>query len=926
MSDAKTDDSVELEELDLAAVAGLPTRSAEGEQVDAYTNWVDKHALTESDAQYMAERMMLQWHVRPSFHALVVLTRGEEEALADTLDSLSVQFYKDWGLSILSAEAPPPGWQHLPNVEWLQSGGSALEAVNAVVMQSGADWFVRLEAGVRLAPEALFSWVDHLNLHPSWRLIYSDEDSIDAAGNRCDPLFKPDFNLGLLRSMPYLGDVLPVEGGILRTLGGFSGPEGALSYDLALRVLDVAGADAIGHVSKVLVHRPRRFTRARDPLVVASARCEALASHLARCGVQATVGAGVLPDTFCVEYPTKGSPRASIVVVERPAGSAVAESVGSILQRTTYPDFEVVVVRGAATPDLPPDPRVRTVMGVGGTLAQRCNAGAAVASGEFLVFLDNEGQVAHEDWLTRLVANGQQPGVGVVGGRIVDASQRVVHAGFILGLHGTVGSPARGEPLGAPGYMSRLQVAQDVGAVSGACLLIRGALFESLGGLDDVHFPELFPDVDLCLRAAERGFRTVWTPFVTLVGEPRRLAVDSAGAAAERESLYGRWLPHLAADPAHNRHLSLTDPGVVVETEVDPTWEAPFRPRPRVLAFPLDAGACGHYRVWGPLKALDSGARAQCSLLPIHGMQSTQTRVPNLPELLRADPDTLLVQHGYFDLFLDWLKRYRAHSRALIVFGQDDNLFDVPEKNSLKKRLIGDLERRMAEALRHCDRLIVTTEPLVDVYRRLIDDVRVVPNHLDGARWGGLQSLRRVGRKPRVGWAGAMQHLGDLDWLEPVVRRLSREVEWVFMGMCPENLRSYVAEFHDPVPFDCYPAKLATLDLDLAIAPLEIHRFNEGKSDLRILEYGALGWPVVATDIYPYQGKPVTCLSNDPGRWIAAIRERVNDLDALAAEGDRLRDWVLGTRTVERNLDTWMQALFGDEVLRTSRPSPALAA
>ena len=77
---------------------------------------------------------------------------------------------------------------------------------------------------------------------------------------------------------------------------------------------------------------------------------------------------------------------------------------------------------------------------------------------------------------------------------------------------------------------------------------------------------------------------------------------------------------------------------------------------------------------------------------------------------------------------------------------------------------------------------------------------------------------------------------------------------------------------------------------------------------------------------HPYQGKPVTCLQNDPGRWIAAIRERVNDLDALAAEGDRLRDWVLGTRTIERNLDAWMQALFSDEVLRASRPPPALAA
>jgi glycosyltransferase involved in cell wall biosynthesis len=214
----------------------------------------------------------------------------------------------------------------------------------------------------------------------------------------------------------------------------------------------------------------------------------------------------------------------------------------------------------------------------------------------------------------------------------------------------------------------------------------------------------------------------------------------------------------------------------------------------------------------------------------------------------------------------------------------------------------------------------------MDVYRQFIDDIVVVPNNLDGTRWLGLRSLRRVGRKPRVGWAGALQHLGDLDWLEPAVRQLSREVEWVFMGMCPDGLRPYVHEFHEPVAFDDYPRKLASLDLDLAIAPLEMHVFNEGKSDLRLLEYGALGWPVIASDIYPYQNKPVVCLPNDPARWIAAIRERVNDLDALAVEGDRLRDWVHANRLLENNLDAWMNALFSSEVLAGFRAPCALAA
>jgi len=139
-------------------------------------------------------------------------------------------------------------------------------------------------------------------------------------------------------------------------------------------------------------------------------------------------------------------------------------------------------------------------------------------------------------------------------------------------------------------------------------------------------------------------------------------------------------------------------------------------------------------------------------------------------------------------------------------------------------------------------------------------------------------------------------------------------------------LRPYVAEFHAPVPFSRYPDKLASLHLDLAIAPLEIHPFNECKSDLRILEYGALGWPVVATDIHPYRGKPVTLLPNDPARWIAAIRERVHDLDALADEGENLKAWVLRYRLIDDHAGDWFQALVDDASLRRLSATPGMAA
>jgi glycosyltransferase involved in cell wall biosynthesis len=145
--------------------------------------------------------------------------------------------------------------------------------------------------------------------------------------------------------------------------------------------------------------------------------------------------------------------------------------------------------------------------------------------------------------------------------------------------------------------------------------------------------------------------------------------------------------------------------------------------------------------------------------------------------------------------------------------------------------------------------------------------------------------------------------------LYDVVRAMADEVDWVFLGMCPGAIRPHVAEFHTGVAFDRYPDKLASLALDVALAPLEHHRFNECKSNLRILEYGALGWPVLASDIAPYRGAPVSCLPNKPQAWVEAIRARIHDREAARQDGERLRAWVHAHWMLEDHLDEWLRAL-----------------
>ena len=145
-----------------------------------------------------------------------------------------------------------------------------------------------------------------------------------------------------------------------------------------------------------------------------------------------------------------------------------------------------------------------------------------------------------------------------------------------------------------------------------------------------------------------------------------------------------------------------------------------------------------------------------------------------------------------------------------------------------------------------------------------------------------------------------------------MVKALAGEVDWVFFGMCPEHMRKYVHEFHGPTSFEKYPKRLANLDLDLALAPLEYNLFNDCKSNLRLLEYGACGFPVVCSDALPYRcDLPVTRVKNRYKDWVDAIRMHTNDLDATAAAGDALRaavlkDWMLEGEHLEHWLKAWL--------------------
>lgn len=915
----------------VASAAETGKLEPEVEETD-YARWLNKHAMTEIDAQLLAERMMLKWRVRPVMHLIMPLAQGEEALLADTLDSLGQQMYTQWRLTVVAGSpAPDPVFGSVETLRWVQYTGDTplQEAIDHAVGELGGDWVALVEPGIRLAPQALLVAADYINLRPQWRLIYADEDSVDQAGMRGAPQFKPDFNLEMLRATYYLGSTCWVERRALLDAGGYGGFEGAENHDLALRLLDRFGAGVFGHVADVLVHRPAghggRFREEAGRLAVEA--------HLLRNELRAEVGHGYAANSYRVVYQHPETPMVTIVVPTRDKLEYFRPCVEAVLGKTAYPHYEILIVDNQSEdPDL-----ADFVAGLesrfGGKIRTMrydhpfnrsaiANLAVSQARGDYVLFLDNDTQIVQEQWLDRMMAHAQRTDVAVVGACLVyPETNRMQSVGQVLGLAGAAGNLFDGQlSLGDPGNPVLAQVDHDCSAVAGACMLVRKSVFQELGGMDEGACRLYFNEVDFCLRVAERGYRIVWTPYTVVVHHgsatlKQALAMPLKGAelAAAREegraALLERWLPRLARDPAYNRQLSLAVSDARVESDVVVNWDVSFHDRPRILGVPLSGGS-GAYRVIAPLGALSHAGL--CHTTVVEARKMFETRVLNPVELARAAPDSLLLHVPVDDKQLAALRDFKRFSPGVFrLFTMDDRITDTPAKNPYSKHAHKDARFRLRKALADSDRLIVTTQPLADLCADMIGDIRIVPNRLKRAKWTGFKPLRRQGDKPRVGWAGAQQHLGDLELVFDVIRQTADEVDWIFFGMCPAEILPYVKESHGFVlDFAAYPAKLASLNLDLAVAPLESNLFNEAKSNLRLLEYGAMGWPVVCSDIYPYRDAPVKRVPNEPKAWAEAIRERIHDLDAAEQEGDALRCWVLQHYILEDHLSEWRSALL----------------
>ncbi len=499
----------------------------------------------------------------PRFSILMETSDPRLRQLREAVASVQAQAYACWELCICVNGASDPGLPeyldsvvrpetHIRVVRLPHRVDAALALNRAAALTTG-EYLAVLDQQDCLAPAALH-W---LATGAPADLIYSDEDHLDPAGARVDPIFKPDWSPDLLLSGMYIGRIMAVSRTAWERSGGFRPGFGSMrDYDLAVRVTD--GPAAVRHIPRVLYHSRSATVSAERIAGVAGRQC--LADAVQRRGLAAEVETGSSPAPFRLRWQSNRTKLVSVIMCSR-SPDLLERCLTALEERTTYPRREIVVVQhlqgetSALQAVIDRHSAKRMTYSGAFDFSRMNNLGAQMARGEILLFLNDDTEPLEPTWLDRLVAQVERDDIGIAGARLLYPSGTLQHAAVAVGIAGGCGHIGR-NMRHAPPQWPWLEMSRDVSAVTGACLAIRAPLFHELSGFSEA-FPVNYNDIDLCLRAREAGYRVIYEAAAVLRHYECQSRRHGVVTPEERARWHSRWAEIIeAGDPFYNPNLT----------------------------------------------------------------------------------------------------------------------------------------------------------------------------------------------------------------------------------------------------------------------------------------------------------------------------------------------------------------------------------
>ena len=558
----------------------------EWETAGDYARWIRCYDRLEREDVQRIREQIAKFQYLPMISVLLPVYNSNLRWLRRAILSVQKQLYPRWELCVVDdASTDRKLWPFLqrcarrdPRIKVIRrtENGHISAASNDALRLANGDFVALLDHDDELAPTALYFVALALNKNCDLRLLYSDEDKLDAQNRRSEPYFKSDWNPELFLAQNFISHLSVYRTDLIRRLGGFRiGFEGSQDYDLALRCIEQIRPKEIEHLPWVLYH-----WRAGDQSTASSATAKPYAQEAARRAVQEhlerTGIAGTVVPSHGVYLQTKYAlpiehPLVSIIIPTRDQVSAVRKCLHSVFHKTDYRTYEVIVLDNEShkaetlefLAELRKYDRVQ-VERIEGTFnySRLNNRGVELSRGSFIALLNNDVEVINDDWLSEMVNRAMQPKVAMVGARLWYPNGTIQHGGVILGAGGIAGHAHVGLRRGEPGYFARAHLAQNLSAVTAACALVRREVYLQLGGFDE-NLAVTFNDIDFCLRLREAGYRIVWTPHAELIHhESASRGVDDSTPKqvrflAEVDYMNSKWGEMLQRDPFYNPNLSL---------------------------------------------------------------------------------------------------------------------------------------------------------------------------------------------------------------------------------------------------------------------------------------------------------------------------------------------------------------------------------
>ncbi|HEX2616536.1 MAG TPA: glycosyltransferase [Flavobacteriales bacterium] len=552
---------------------------------DPYERWMATHFARPADLAAYREDVAF-FAFKPLVSVVMPVYDPPVALLDAAIRSVVDQSYPHWELCIADDNSSDASvrealtrWMKADErikVVFRPENGHISKASNSALELAQGEFTALMDHDDLLAPDALHHVVKALNRDRALDLVYTDEDKIDEQGRHSEPHFKPQWCPDHLLSRNYFGHLVVLRTAILKDIGGFrAGFEGSQDYDLLLRFTE--RSQRIARVPRVLYHwRIHSASAARSEEVkpyAYDAAKRALGEALVRRKEPAEVSflSGFRGYGIRFTRPLEG--KVSVIIPTKDKTEVLGTCLRSLFALTDHPDFDVLVLsnnsRERALFTLLEDMKQAHperfnwhAHDVPFNFSALMNEGARRTNGQHILYLNNDTEIIHADWMRAMHEWSQRPTVGAVGAKLLYHNDTIQHAGVVIGLGGVAGHTFTGTHKDGPGYFNYVNTINNYSAVTAACLMVERKKLEAIGGWEE-RFTVEYNDVDLCLRLREHGWNNVYLPHVSLYhyesltrGHPHMTKESYERHLREVGLFQERWAAYVEDDPCYNPNLT----------------------------------------------------------------------------------------------------------------------------------------------------------------------------------------------------------------------------------------------------------------------------------------------------------------------------------------------------------------------------------